>query len=233
MRLERILGLAEMAVSAIILLMIKNRYIKCFAAVAAVCALAHAAAASVSTRVVAPLPEYADNEASAGAALPAAGEKDRTLRLMLAFRATPTNNVEVALGAALGGDSLDPDGTAVIVGWDSGGWFITGDRLRQTFTAAAADPSAAGPRMLTVNIRLGPGWGEGAPASRVAIFEERPGAGTPSRTPVVFNGLEAGTLLSWLAPSGWDTLSVTSRGGAENASAEAKLFMDGSAVIVR
>ena len=225
MKPDERLGLADTAVSGMLRPMIGNPYIKAFVAVAAFSALACVATAATSVRVDAPLPAHADGEASAEAMMPAIGEKDRTLKLMLTFDAAMTNKVEMLLGT--GGEVSPRAGsTAMIIGWRRGEWFVTGDRLRQTFTTAATDPTADGPRTLTVNIRLGP-------ASRVAIFEERWNAGVPSRSPVVFNGLEAETLLSWLDPSGWDTLSVTSRGGAENAAAEAVFSVDGTNIILR
>jgi len=193
----------------------RNRYIKHFAVSALVCALSHTAVA-VAVRVDAPLPEHDDGEAAAETLTPVMGGKDRTLRLTLSFEATPTNSVEVALGA--GPDPLDPDGTAMVIGWDCGEWFVAGDKLRQRLAVAAADPTVAGLRTLTVTVRLGPG-------GRAEAFEERPGAG---RTPVAFGG----ALGAWAGPSGWDTLRVVSRGGAD-AAAEVKFFADGSAVIVR
>jgi len=193
-------------------------YIKCFAVAALVCVLSLAVTAA-SVRVDVPLPEYSDGEASAETVMPVAGERDRVLKITLSFMATPTNSVEVALGAGLGGGPLDPDGMAVVIGWDCGEWFITGDRLRQRFTAAAANPMAAGPRVLAISVRLASG--------AVAVSEV--GAG-PS--PVAFGGLGAGTLRAWLCLGGRDTLRVASRGGAE-ASAEAWFSVDGTNIILR
>jgi len=150
--------------------------------------------------------------------MPGAGEKDRTLKITLVFDATPTNNVEIAFGAGAGDD---PDTTTAVIGWDSGEWFVVGDRLRQRFVAQAPNPSATARRTLTLRVRLAP---DGAPAG--AAF-------TADGAPVSFQGLEPEALLQWLALDNWGALVVTSRGGAENASAEIRWFADGLVITVR
>jgi len=108
--------------------MFKSTYMVFFAVSALVCALAHTAVAGVAVRVDVPLPEYADGEASAETLMPMMRERDRVLKITLAFNATPTNRVEFALGGA--GVSPRADSTGVIVGWRRGEWRVVGDRLR-------------------------------------------------------------------------------------------------------
>ena len=179
-----------------------------------------AASAVMAVHVDTPLPEYVDGEASVEAMMPMPDPAARTLQITLAFGATPTNNAEIALGTFCGG-SPDPDATALTVGFDCDEWFVVGDRLRQRFAVPAANPAAVGARVLAIRMRLD---SAGVPIG-VAF--------TADGVPVAFEGLEPETLLSWLAPPGWEALQVTSRGGAQNVSAEIRFIADGTAVIVR
>jgi len=183
-------------------------------------AMSGAAFANVPAHIDAPVPLYVDSEASAVVVMPIPDPTARTLQITLVFGATPTNNAEIALGT-FGEGSPDPDATALTVGFDCGEWFIVGDRLCQTFSATAANPTAVGTRTLTIRVRLDP---SGAPVG-VAFMADG--------VPVTFEGLEPETLLSWLVPRDWDTLQVTSRGGAQNVSAEVKYIADGTTLIVR
>jgi len=168
----------------------------------------------------APLPVHIDGEASAVAVMPIPDQTARTLQITLVFGATPTNNAEMALGT-FGEGSPDADGTALTVGFDCGEWFVIGDRLCQRFAAPATNPMTVGTRTLAVRMRLD---AAGVPVG-VAF--------TADGVPVAFEGLEAETLLSWLAPPGWEALQVTSRGGASNLSAEIRFIADGTTLIVR
>jgi len=191
--------------------------LRIFVIAVAVCTLAHVGIAA-SVRVDAPPSAHADMEASATALLPVPPPTARTLSVMLRLDAALTNQAEFALGFD---PCQGPDGTALVAGWDKGGWFVRYGRLRQRFAAAAANPSAAGPRALEVRVRLAR---DGTP---VGVAFEADGV------PAVFGGLDAGSLLSWLAPGGWDTLRVTARGGAGDVSAEASFIADGTFLIIR
>jgi len=102
-------------------------------------------------------------------------------------------------------------------GVSEGDWFASGER----FAAQAPNPSATARRALTLRVRLAP---DGAPGG--AAF-------TADGAPVSFQGLEPEALLQWLALDTWGALVVTSRGGAENASAEIRWFADGLVITVR
>jgi len=161
-----------------------------------------------------------DGEESAGGLMPVSEASVRTLKLTLAFEASPTNNVEVALGVGADGVSPRANSTVMIMGWKRGEWFVRGDRLRRQFSAPAVDPSAEGLRTLTVRMRLDP---SGKPR-HVAFAADG--------VPVLFEGLETEDLLTWLA-HGWEAWQVTARGGAGNVSAEMALYSDGSVLIVK
>jgi len=196
---------------------------------AAIILSASTALAAVPVRIDAPAPVPADMEASASAAMPA--PTGRAFRLALSLDASPANSACAALGGSDPGP-LEPDRTAVIIGWDRGAWYIRGNRLRERHAAPAANPHAAGERRLTLRVRKGAGrWGDG----HVSLFEERwVGGAMLSRSPVVFAGLAPETLLSWLGdPSGWTTLSAVSRGGTGNVSATASYHADGTLLILR
>ena len=75
---------------------------------------------------VGPLPasEYADTEVSTNFAFAVGEGGGRRLVFTLELEATPTNNVEVAIGHDADGDGcLSLDETALAVGYDCGEWF--------------------------------------------------------------------------------------------------------------
>jgi hypothetical protein len=184
--------------------------------------LAHASVAATSAHAAVPLPGYADGEASAEVPLPAPGPNDRTLEVTLSFEAPAEGNAEFALAES---GAAGPDGTALVVGWDCGEWFVSGDRLRKRFQAPAAP--FTGPRALTMGMRLGRG---GAPV-RVWFVEQ--GGGVSAAAGFGPDAPEA--VLAWLAGSAgaWDTLRATSRGGVSGVSAVVSFTADGSVIIVR
>jgi len=189
-------------------------------AVLAVSVLSHTVTAAVPVRVDVPLPVYADGESSAYAAAPGWGAKDRTLKITLSFDASPTNNVEVALGAGPGGDFPDPDNTTAVIGWDCGEWSVTLGLTRERFAAGASNPSSAGRRTLEVRVRVD---ANGTPVD--AAF-------TADSSPITFQGLESAALFPWLSLDKWGAFVVTSRGGG-NASAGVSFLADGTNIILR
>jgi hypothetical protein len=203
-----------------------NLHKRLFSAVAAASMLlAHTAAAAVVARAAVPAPQYADGEASAETMLPAPGPADRVVEVTLAFTASPTNNAELALVGSL---RPEADATLLTVAWDLGEWVVTGPRPGQRLSAAAAGPSAEGPRELLAGLRLDRA---GAPA-RVWLTE-RAGSGAP--VAIGFGPGAQETILSWLAegPGAWDTLRAASRGGAGPVSASAGFTADASIILVR
>ena len=192
--------------------------------------MAHAAVASSVEVGVVPAPAYADLEASAAGAMPLAGLADTLFKLSLTFDSAPTNNVEVALGS---GARSDPYGTGVVVGWDSGEWFVRGDKLRKRFAVPAYKPTDSGTRTLTVLARLGKGWAADDPPISVDVSEQFWPEGA---RPVDFGMAKTSAVLrAWFDPCGWEAVRVVSRNQADtSATASAAVFYpDGSLMILR
>ena len=73
------------------------------------------------------LPEatFADTEVSTNVVLKAWSEYARTFRVSVSLDATPSNNVQIAIGGDASGEGqLDDDEFAFMFGWDCGKWFI-------------------------------------------------------------------------------------------------------------
>ena len=170
-------------------------------------------------RVSTPSPVYADGEATTKVALPAPAPDKRMLKITMTFEASPTNNVEFALSS---GDSEE-----VIIGWDCGEWFARGGHLLEGWlTTPASNPSATGPRTLTLAVRFGKKYN-----MPLTFALDADGA------PVGFAGSGPESLLGWLARLGEHgqplQVAVTSRGGAGEAALDAAFSKDGSLIIVR
>ena len=214
MRVEKQWALSGLGVSDMLYPMLKNIYRGIlFVALAQV-----TVGGTVANMSALPPPPYADLEVSADAAMPLPERLTRTFKLTLSLDATATNNAEVVFGT---GACDSPDNTSIILGFDRGTWGIRGNGLRQKFTIAANNPSAAVRRSLTAQVRLD---ADGAP---VVVKLDADGQ------PVTFAGLTVPTLLSWLDPRGWESFRVMSRGGADNVTASVKFLADGSVFILR
>ena len=191
---------------------------KKIAAVSVVALLVCVAGTGMPVRVSVPVPAYADGEARAGGAVPLPDPEERMLKITLAFEASPTNNVEFAL--SLGDDE------EVIVGWDCGEWFARGGHLLEGWiTAPASNPTAAGPRVLTLAVRF-------ARKTSMPITFTLDADGTP----VGFEEPEQETLLGWLARLGLQQpleVAVTSRGCAGGAEMKATFDREPLLIIVR
>jgi len=148
-----------------------------------------------------PEPAFADREVSASSALPA-GRLDglRVFRLELAFDATPSNNVLVALGrdAAPADGHLDAGEADLSVGWNRGEWFLLPRGLRERHAVSAA--SSNGAQRLTAYIRV-TSQGVCLPPS----FADGDGE-------ITFGSLDTTPFPEWLRPDIWDSLRVTVRG---------------------
>ena len=72
-----------------------------------------------------PQSEFADMEVSTNFAFSVGGGSNRRLAFSLELQASPSNNVEVAIGCDADNDGrLSLDETALAVGYDCGEWFV-------------------------------------------------------------------------------------------------------------
>ena len=172
-----------------------------------------------------PSPVFADREVSGDAAIPA-GARDnlRRFRLELTFDATPSNNVQIAFGR----DSEPLDGalaaeeTALIIGWDSGEWFLRPAGLKERFVHAPADGQTLRRRTLRAAIRVNT---QGTPTA--VEFSDDAGA-------FAFDGLPPAPPPLWLAPNNWNLLRVTVRGAAvAEEDVKIRFLPDGATIILR
>ncbi len=188
-----------------------------------------AAALSASAASVAvpefPAPAWAGREVTIHAPLAdaayAPGSDYRLLRVTLDFHATPSNNVQVALGtdAAPADGALSPAETALVFGWDCGAWVLRPGGLRECRAYAPADAQNARRRVLTAEFRL---RADGTAAS--AAFEEE-GAGA-----VLFGAPP----LPLSAGAPWSLLRATARGaGTGAASVSVVRQADGTRIILQ
>ena len=68
--------------------------------------------------------DYADTEVSTNVAFAVNADQTDMMLIALAFDATPSNSVEVAIGHDADGDgNLSPEESAVVFGYDCGKWF--------------------------------------------------------------------------------------------------------------
>ena len=72
-----------------------------------------------------PVPEYADTEVSTNFAFSAGEGQSRGIVFTVELQATPSNNVEVAIGCDADEDGcLSVDESELCVGYDCGTWFV-------------------------------------------------------------------------------------------------------------
>jgi hypothetical protein len=167
------------------------------------------ALASTPSRVEVPPAQHADGESFAEMPLPQAFPSARNLRLTLSLdNASAANNAEFEIGDT-------------IFGWDRGEWFVR--RFDGHLSAAGG---GTGRRTLAVRIQWDR-WGEGSgtpclPPSRVSFTADGHSVG--------FGG---GLVPAWFDPDTFDTIRVTSRGGAQGVSATADWHVDGTVMILR
>lgn len=148
-----------------------------------------------------PEPTTADREVSRTFALePWQAGKSRLFRLEIAFEATPSNNVQVALGRETlsEGEALDAAETDLCLGWERGAWFLHPRGLRERYVVPVAESS--GKKVLKMDIRLAKDGSCAVPVfySNNKAFE--------------FEELELEPLPQWLRPIEWNALRVTVRG---------------------
>ena len=87
-----------------------------------------------------PISDFADTEVSTNIAISLSAEAPRWLRFTLELEASPSNNVEVAVGCDVDGDGcLSLDESALTVGYDCGEWFVRSMAKDSVVSSAVAD----------------------------------------------------------------------------------------------
>lgn len=92
-----------------------------------------------------PLPVWdsLDTEVSTNVSFAVGRPQDRFLTFDLELHATPSNNVQVAFGRDADNDGeLSVSETALVVGWDSGEWVVSGPRPQDVFRSPAQTTNA-------------------------------------------------------------------------------------------
>ena len=117
--------------------------------------------ASVFAVDVGTLPEadFADTEVSTNIAISLSAEAPRRLRFSLELEATPSNNVEVAVGCDVDGDGcLSLDESAMTVGYDCGEWFVR-SMSKDSFASSAVADSGIFRRTYEIrSLNVDPNW---------------------------------------------------------------------------
>ncbi len=136
-----------------------------------------AAAAGVAVGPL-PAPDYADTEVSTNFAFSVAAGQSRGIVFTVELQATPSNNVEVAIGCDADEDgSLSVDESELCVGYDCGTWFVRSS-APDSVTAEDVDDSGVFRRTYRVRARrVNPLWklvkvtrrGYGAAAESVSV----------------------------------------------------------------
>ena len=106
-----------------------------------------------------PIPEYADTEVSTNFAFSAGEGQSRGIVFTVELQATPSNNVEVAIGCDADEDgSLSVDESGLCVGYDCGTWFVRSS-AQDAVTTEDVDDSGVFRRTYRVRARrVNPLW---------------------------------------------------------------------------
>ena len=125
-----------------------------------------------------PVPVYADTEVSTNFAFSAGEGQSRGIVFTVELQATPSNNVEVAIGCDADEDgSLSVDESGLCVGYDCGTWFVRSS-AQDAVTTEDVDDSGVFRRTYRVRARrVNPLWnlvkvtrrGIGAAAESVSV----------------------------------------------------------------
>ena len=87
-----------------------------------------------------PMADFADTEVSTNVVIDVSAEAPRRLRFSLELEASPSNNVEVAVGCDVDGDGcLSLDESALTVGYDCGEWFVRSMAKDSVVSSVVAD----------------------------------------------------------------------------------------------
>ena len=175
--------------------------------------------ASDSVALSLPPVAYADTEVVTNVPLPSLSRRAAKFAFSLGCHATSTNNVEIAFGTDDDSNGvLSPRETRLVVGWDSGSWFVmrgfVGERL------VAWSPSADVAKTLTWEMTLG----LRAAPRRLVVREET--------APLDF---ELPTVPpDWLFNSDWNLMRLTGRGlDVQNESFNVQFMPESFTVILR
>ena len=106
-----------------------------------------------------PAPDYADTEVSTNFAFSAGEGQSRGIVFTVELQATPSNNVEVAIGCDADEDgSLSVDESGLCVGYDCGTWFVR-TSAQDAVTATDVDDTGVFRRTYRVRARrVNPLW---------------------------------------------------------------------------
>ena len=125
-----------------------------------------------------PAPDYVDTEVSTNFAFSVGEVQSRGIVFTVELQATPSNNVEVAIGVDADEDgSLSVDESGLCVGYDCGTWFVRSS-AQDAVTAEDVDDSGVFRRTYRVRARrVNPLWnlvkvtrrGYGASAESVSV----------------------------------------------------------------
>ena len=127
-----------------------------------------------------PTPEFADTEVSTNFVFSVGEGQNRDLVFTVELHATPSNNVEVAIGVDADEDgSLSLEETALAVGYDCGEWFVR-SALNDAVTTTGVEDSGVFRRTYRVRARrVNPLWNlvkvtrRGVDASAESVSVER------------------------------------------------------------
>ena len=125
-----------------------------------------------------PAPDDADTEVSTNFNFTVGGGQNRGIVFTVELQATPSNNVEVAIGCDADGDGhLSVDESELCVGYDCGTWFVRSS-AQDAVTTEDVDDSGVFRRTYRVRARrVNPLWnlvkvtrrGDGASAESVSV----------------------------------------------------------------
>ena len=143
---------------------------------------------------------FADTEISTNVAVTAWTQNTRNISVVLSLGATPSNNVQVAIGTDADADGrLADEETGLTLGWDCGEWFLSTDATTNVYKSSPI-AGVGLRRELTFTVRLHP---DGRPRAMEALED---GAS------LAFSELDDSTPPKWLFTKSWDLLKVTARG---------------------
>ena len=160
-----------------------------------------------------------DMEVVTNMPMPALSRRAAKFAFSLGCRATLTNNVEIAFGTDTDSDGvLSPNETQLVVGWDSGSWFV-----RRGF---------AGERMVA--------WSPSTDEAKMLSWEMALGLRAAPRRLVVREGTEPLDFAlstvphNWLFNSDWNLMRLTGRGlDVQNESFSVQFMPESFTVILR
>ncbi len=167
-------------------------------------------------------PVFIDTEVSTNVNMMAWTEKTRHFNVTLQFDATPSNNVQVALGMDESADgNLSDEETGLTLGWDCGVWLIASKALTNRFIATPADSEIR--KELSFQMTLD---GDGLPLTlELADGNNSLDFSSLSLLPVP---------PAWLYSKDWNLLKITARGvDAQNEQITVKLSNDAFILLLK